>query len=1109
MLTVLLVINVAAKSYSQAGSFNINAKQITLKALFETIKSQSDYRFMYNNDLVDDKQTVSISVTEASIEEVLSTSFRGKKLEYNIIGEKIIIKPAEEQKPAQQQDNEIKGRVTDEEGEPLPGVTITVLGTSRGVITDDDGTYKIEAMPSDRLVFSFIGMESEIIDVGNQETIDVEMEQKTEELEDVTVVAFGQQKKESVISSIETVNTDDLKVPSSNLTTAMAGNIAGIISYQRSGEPGEDNAEFFVRGVTTFGYSKSPLILIDGIELSADDLARLQPDDIASFSIMKDATATALYGARGANGVILVTTKEGKEGKPKMKIRFENSLSQPTRDIEFADNITFMRKHTEAILMRDINGLPRYTEDKIFRTGQGADPLRYPNNNWKEMLTREYTMNQRLNFNVSGGGKVARYYLAASVNQDNGILKEAEKNDFNNNIDLRKYLLRSNINLNITQTTEVGIKFHATFDDYSGPVYGGSEIYRMALYANPVLFPAYYEPDEENRFRDHILYGNYGDGNYLNPYAEMTRGYRERDRSLILSQFELDQDLSFITQGLHAKLIYNTNREARSGISRFYNPYYYELVNPMGEYDLALINPDSGTEYLNYREDEKQVMVNNYYEGRLRYDNSFAEKHGVNGLLVLVARERKVTNPGTLQLSLPYRNLGLSGRFTYDYDTRYFLEFNFGYNGSERFAENERFGFFPSVGLGYFISNEQFFQPLTNTVNKLKLKATYGLVGNDAIGSAQDRFFFLSEVNLNDGSKGGLFGSRYDYSKTGVSISRYENEQIKWEIARKFNFGFELGLFNSINLNVDFFGETRSNILMDRIILASMGLQSGVRANVGEAKNHGIDLSLDYQHRFSNDFWILGRGNFTWATSEMVKYEEPDYSDTPWLSRVGKPLNQTWGYIAERLFVDQAEINNSPEQFGEYLPGDIKYKDVNRDGKISTLDRVPIGYPTVPEIIYGFGFSTGYKKWDLSCFFQGSARSSFWIDQQASAPFRKNAYSSNLLGNTNFLKAYAEDHWSTENQDLYALWPRLSENIVENNNQISTWFMQDGSFLRLKSVEFGYSVPINNLDLFRIYASGTNLLTFSKFKLWDPEMGGNGLGYPIQKVWNIGLQINF
>lgn len=1124
----LCALSISARTYSQQARLSLNVDNASIKSILNEIENQSEFIFFYEDKQLDLNRQVNIKIKDEKLEVILKQLFENSNSQYTILDRQVIIHEKKQNKGSDPesvkmlQDDKplVKGSVFDntQSPQPIPGVSVFVKGSSNGTVTDADGRFSISGNVGDTIQFSFIGYEPNFHvikkSVGN---LFVELREQTLGIEDVTVVAFAKQKKESVLSSIESVNVAELKVPSSNLTTSFAGRMSGMISYQRSGEPGKDNAEFFVRGVTTFGYSKSPLILIDGIEFSATDLARLQPDDIASFSIMKDATATALYGARGANGVILVTTKEGKEGKTKINIRVENSFSQPTQDLEFADNITFMRKHNEAVLMRDPLGIPRYSEEKIIRTENGGDAYLYPNNNWKDMLTKNFAMNQRVNFNVSGGGKIARYYLAASVNQDNGILNQAPKNNFDNNIDFKKYLIRSNVNLNLTQSTEVAIKFHATFDDYSGPVHGGAEIYKMALYANPVLFPAYYEPDADHQFTRHTLYGNYNDGEYLNPYAELTRGYKDSDRSLILTQFELKQDLDMITEGLTAKFTYNTNREASSGVSRYYNPYYYRMGRVKGGYSLEQINPESGTEYLGYREDDKAISINTYYEALLRYSKDFNEKHGVSGLLVFIGKESKYSNPGSLQQSLPYRNLGLSGRFTYSYSSKYFAEFNFGYNGSERFAKNERFGFFPSFGLGYIVSNEEFFGSLKNTFNKLKLKATYGLVGNDAIGDAKDRFFFLSEVNLKNENRGGVFGTRYDYRKDGVSISRYENDQITWEIAKKYNFGVEIGLFNSLDINIDYFGEYRSNILMDRIMLANMGLQAGVRANVGEAKNHGVDMSIDYNHSFNKNLWITARGNFTFARSEMAKYEEPDYSQTPWVSKVGKSLDQNWGYIAERLFVDQSDINNSPTQFGKYLPGDIKYKDVNGDGKLTPLDKVPIGNPKVPEIIYGLGFSVGYKSWDLSCFFQGSALSSFWIDQAKSAPFRQapryndgSFYDSTLArrSNSNMLKAFADDHWTPENQNVYALWPRLSEDVIENNNQTSTWFMQNGAFVRLKSLELGYTIKLKHVDMFRIYASGTNLLTISAFKLWDPEMGGSGIGYPIQKVFNIGVQVN-
>jgi len=853
----------------------------------------------------------------------------------------------------------IRGKITDQQGAPLPGVTITILGTTRGVITDNDGSYSIDVASTDRLVYSFIGLESQIVDVGNQTTINVTMKEKTEELEDVTVVAFAKQKKESVLASIETVKPEELRVPSSNLTTALAGRMSGIISYQRSGEPGQDNAEFFIRGVTTFGYKKDPLILIDGIELSSAELSRLHPDDIAAFSIMKDATATALYGARGANGVILVTTKEGREGKAKVNIRWESSMSQPTKNIELADPITYMKLHNEAVRTRDPLGELPYSPTKVDNTIAGTNPYVYPATDWQNLLLKDYTMNHRLNFNISGGGTVARYYISGGITQDNGILEVPKENDFNNNIDLKKYVIRSNVNINLTKTTEVILRVHGNFDDYRGPIRGGTETYQMIMRSNPVLFPAYYAPDEANKYVQHILFGNFGNGNYINPYAEMVKGYKESSTSMMLAQFELKQDLKFITEGLHFRLLGNTTRDSYFDVQRSYAPFFYYVNsynNRTDEYKLRLLNSDSGREYLDYLEGQKEVASTFYAESALDYDRTFGEDHTVSGLLVGIMRQYLKGNAGDLQRSLPSRNLGLSGRFTYAYQTKYFVEFNFGYNGTERFSANERFGFFPSAGVGWYVSKEKFWEPLLPTFSKLKLKATYGLVGNDAIGSDSDRFFYLSNVNLNDGNRGFKWGADGGYSRNGVSISRYANDKITWETATKTNLGVEVGLFDKIDIEADFFTEYRTNILMDRLSFSTFGLQAATKANVGEASSRGIDASIDVQHNFNKDLWLTARGNFTYAKGIYEKVEEPDYSATPWKSRVGQPITQQWGYIAERLFVDDKEVANSPRQeLGSIvMGGDLKYRDINNDDRISSLDQVPIGFPTTPEIIYGF-----------------------------------------------------------------------------------------------------------------------------------------------------------
>lgn len=1018
----------------------------------------------------------------------------------------------------------VKGTVVDETNQPIPGATILVQNSTRGVVTDEMGKFEITVLPSDKLVISFIGLETKTIPIGDKTTLSIILLPKANELDGVTVVAFAKQKKESVVGAITTVTPKDLKVPSSNLTTALAGRVAGMISYQTSGEPGADNAQFFIRGIGTFGSSakKDPLILIDNLEVSATDLARLQPDDIASFSIMKDATAAALYGSRGANGVILVTTKEGAEGKAKLSIRFETSMSQPTRQVKLADPVTYMRMHNEATLARTPDNPLPYSEEKIANTAAGKNPMVYPAVDWQDILFKNFAVNERLNFNLSGGGKVARYYVSGTYNQDNGILKENGKNNFNSNIKLANYALRSNININVTPTTEMIVRLSGQFDDYTGPLDGGQRVYLETMNANPALFPAEYLPDRANQRAEQILFGNYTGGTYLNPYANMVKGYKEYANSTMMAQFEVKQKLDFFTKGLELRAMFNTQRYSYFENKRAYTPYYYMLDVYDKENDIyTLKSLNEGDLSLGYDPSYKTVSSSIYMEAAANYNRTFDEKHDVGGLLVYTLQNKRTGNESDLQKSLPHRNMGLAGRFTYGFDSRYFMEFNFGLNGSERFAKKERWGFFPSIGLGWMISNEAFWpESMQRIMPKLKVRGSYGLVGNDAIGSDDDRFYYLSSVHLNNGDRGATFGNSFGYTRPGYSVSRYANEDISWEISYKTNFAVEMNLFHDLDIQVEWFREKRTNILMDRAMIPeSMGLQATPKANVGEAKSWGSELELKYTKNFSNGMWVQGTGTFTYATNEYSYYEEAPRPETPWLNHKGEKINATWGYLAERLFIDEYDIKNSPTQnWGgsqTVLPGDIKYKDINGDGKIDSQDWVTAGWPSVPEIIYGFGFSAGYKGFDISCFFQGSAHSTFRFHTGGTSyddgistlhPF--------VGGQTALMQAIADDHWTEENQNPYAFWPRLSTEIESNNSQGSTWWMRNGAFLRLKSAEIGYSLPkevcrklyLSNL---RVYLSGTNLLTFSKFKLWDVEMGGNGLGYPIQKVYNVGVQLDF
>ena len=1047
----------------------------------------------------------------------------------------------------------VSGSVLDSLERALEGVSVKSKKTAgRETRTDQNGRFILELEErDDNLIFSFVGYRTEEVQIPEDgKELMVHLVESGEGIEEVVVTAFGQrQRREAVVGSVASVKPGELRIPASNLTNAMAGQIAGVIGFQRSSQPGQDNSQFFIRGVTTFGYRQQPLILIDNVELSTDDLARLNVDDIESFVILKDANATALYGARGANGVILVTTKEGKEGKASINFRTELSSSQSNRTLDLIEPIEYMRLYNEASLTRDPELPLPFSPTKIRNTqatingDPDSNPYIYPAVDWLDMLFKKRAMTQRNNLSVSGGGNVARYYVAGTYNQDFGVLKTDPRNNNDNSLNFKNYQLRSNVNVNLTKTTELVVRLSGNFNEYQGPITVdgsfASDLYNVAMHTSPVLFPAYYEPDEATLNAKHILFGNNGTAGgtasnqilYNNPYAQMLRGQKRYSQSRMSAQLELNQNFNFITEGLKFRSLFNTNRYSYFDSQLAYSPFYYNINTydeGTGAYSLLWLNPQPtgynvATEYLNYSRNEPNANTFVYLQTALDYNKTLGTDHTISSTLIGTLQQTVYSSASDLHNSLPYRNIGLAGRLTYSFKNKYFTEFNFGYNGSERFSKEHRFGFFPTIGASWVISNEDFWNS-EGWVNKLKIRGSHGLVGNDAIGS--QRFFYLSNVELANGPHWAQFGINNNYERKGVEIKSYENRNIRWETSRMSNIGVEATLFEKLNIIAEVYKNHRYDILRERFIPSSEGLEASVSTNLGEVDSKGIDLSADYSKSFGNGLWASFRGNFTFSTNRYTYIEEPNFAEE-WRHFIGQPLNRQYGFIAERLFVDEEEVRNSPRQIMSVqddwentiqgiLPqgGDIKYRDMNGDGRIDDLDMVFMGYPTVPEVVYGFGFSTGYKGFDLSAFFQGQTRVSLFIDPWKVSPFVQSP-EQYIYGNTQVLQAFAESHWSEENQDMYAQYPRMGVNVpsIANNLQPSTWWMRDGSFIRLKSLEIGYSLPQHVSDRLklkncRIYFNGLNLFTFSPFKLWDPEQGGNGFAYPIQKVFNVGLNVN-
>lgn len=1118
VLLLTAMLHVTAGVHAQ--KVTLNKKNATLLEVLRAIRKQTGAHFVGDRQMLQSTGGINININNSSLDAALGACLDDLPFSYTIIDKTIVIKEKESpivpviNAPVADTSITITGKVSDSLGTALPGVSVILKSDpKKGVQTDANGRYTFK-VPSKGgiLVFSFIGYEKKEVPLDGKNVKNVVLSSSDSQLGEVAVVAFGTQKKTSMVGSVTTINPKELKGPTSNMTTMLAGRISGVIAYQRSGEPGKDNAEFFIRGVTSFGTGKvNPLILIDGMESSTADLARIQPDDVAGFSILKDATASSLYGARGANGVVLVSTKSGTKGKTKFTFRVENSMSSNTRNFKLADNITYMNLANEASITRDPLVPVPYPQSKIDRTAAGADPLLYPDNNWMKLMFKENTSNQRFNLNLNGGNDRAQYYIAGTYNIDNGILKTISGSNFNSNVRSNNYEIRSNVNIKLTPTTDAVIRTSGRFSDYNGPIGGGGNVFKQVMWSNPVAFPILFP---QNMLPDvkHPLFGNArkNTGLYSNPFANVVSGFQQESNSTLIAQIELKQDLKFFTPGLSARLMTYTKRYSSFDMSRKYNPFFYAVsVDPEeGARGLSLLNEGSATEYLGFYPGDKSLNTYTYLEAAVNYNKVIKEKHEITGMLITIMSNSINPNVRDLQSSLPHRNQGVSGRLTYNFQSRYMAEFNFGYNGSERFHTTHRYGFFPSIGAAWNISKEQFWEPVKNTISNLKMRGTYGLVGNDQIGNDWDRFFYLSNVNMSDWGKAYTFGENFNQRKPGISVSRYENKDITWEKAYKANVGLEIGLFNDVNIEVDIFKERRTNILMTRnFVPSTMGLSAPIQANVGIAEGKGMDMSLDYKKSFNKDVWLTVRGNFTYATSKVIAKEEPDYpAHLRYLSGLGLSVSQITGLIAERYFIDEHEVANSPKQnYGKYMAGDIKYRDMNGDGQITDQDKVPIGYPLMPEIIYGFGFSFGFHAFDISAFFQGSARSSLFISPGEITPF---------INENGLLNVVANDHWSENNRDLYAFWPRLSAQPVENNLKTSTWWMRDGAFLRLKTLELGYNMPVRQMEKLRlttcrIYLSGMNLFAISKFKMWDVEMGGNGLNYPVQRVINAGISLGF
>ncbi len=1004
-----------------------------------------------------------------------------------------------------QQKVEVTGIVTDEYNEPLVGVNITVSDVpGLGTITDLEGNYRIAVEDYRKLIFSYIGFETVEILVRNLRVINVVMKESTTQLiDELVVTGIGSQRKLTVTGAVTTVNVNELKsAPTASIVNTLAGRVPGIMAMQTSGQPGKNFSEFWIRGISTFGANTSAYVLVDGFER---DLNEISIEDIESFSVLKDASATAIYGAKGANGVILITTKHGKPGKINIDAKVETSYNTRTITPEFVDGFTYANLINEARVTR--NNEPIYQPEELEILRLGLDPDLYPNVNWMDKLLKDGALSYRANVNMSGGGATARYYASAGYYEEQGMYytDETLRKDYNTNANYKRYNYRLNTDINITESTLLKLGVSGSLQKRNSPGLGDAWVWDELFGYSPIRTPIFYS----NGYVPAI-----GGGNQTNPWVTATQtGFNENWENNIQTNITLEQDFNFLIEGLRftGKFGYDTNNT--SNILRRKWPEQWRAErsrNSNGEIVFTKISDPREM----YQESSSGGNRREFLDLMLNYDRKILDHNiGADTKYTQDAFIYTVNLGDDIKNGVSKRNQAIAGRVRYNWKYRYFADFNFGYTGSENFAIGHQFGFFPAYSIAWNVAEESFIKDNLPWMNMFKIRFSHGKVGNDNLGN--ERFPYLYTIS---GGASGYQWAEYGNSKSygGMYYSQVASPYVTWEVATKNDLGTDISLFHdSFQLTVDYFDEKREGIYMARNFLPLIvGLESTPRANVGAVRSRGFDGHFTYNYRVG-EVNLTARGNMTYSKNEVLERDEEN-NVYPYQMEKGYRVGQTKGLIALGLFEDYDDIRNSPtQQFGTYQPGDIKYKDVNGDGVINDGDRVAIGSTRRPNLIYGIGLSAQWKGIDVNVHFQGAGKSNFFIYGKTVYAFSEGEWGNVLKGLVNenrWISADISGNPATENPN--APYPRLSFGGNGNNFRESTYWLRDGSYVRLKTVDIGYTIPKNivnrvRLNNLRIFMVGSNLLTWAPFKLWDPEMANSrGEDYPMTKSITLGLSVN-
>ena len=1040
----------------------------------------------------------------------------------------------------------VTGTVTDQDGITMPAVSIMVKGGGTGQITDADGKFAIEVPYSDAtLVFSFIGFQPQEIPLRGQTTLNVALSEDVKALSDVVVVGYSTQRKETLLGSLASMTTKDLvQSPTANINNALAGRLPGLMVNQfGGGEPGVDRADLYVRGMGTYG-NKSPIIIVDGVER---EMSFLSGDEIETFTILKDAAATAQYGVRGANGVIVVTTKRGK-AQEKATVNFKASvgINQPAKFPQYLGSADYATLYNEAALNDytgdDPSSLPLFDAQTIenFRRAKGdnSDGLGY---NWDYFdYAFQPGVQQDYNLSVRGGSDKARYYVSANYYNQGGNYTHTELEKFSTQAVFKRYNFRSNIDIDVTDKFYVRLDLGARITDRNAP---GTTAGRVVELANtlppylPIVLPANDEPANEKYIQNNPEGMLFGDRLFrYNILGELSRtGFLNEKKTYLDGNFALGYDLDFITEGLKIEGSFAYDAQEGRWINRKLDTYSegyrtfpsYATFMPKDGSDVLKNDPNYAGEYqTGNKYDVDQTIGNNiehnaaeskvYYQAKLNYNRTFASVHEVSGLLLF---NRSIRN---YDADVDYRYQGLTGRATYYYDSRYLFEFNFGYNGSENFAKDYRYGFFPAVSVGWVITNEAFMKSTGKWLNNLKIRGSYGLVGSDNLPSG--RWHYLQFFEGGDGYR---LGENFSPSYSGRCEAALANPTLSWETARKANIGLDLSvLSNRLGLTIDVFHEYRYNIFTELNDGTKIGFpdivgKSAPLINSGEVENRGLDFEISWGDRIGKDFKYYAKLNFAFARNKIVFMNEISYDEfesQAYRAGTGRRIDEHFVYQFDHFIKDQAEaaqLNESKYQsiWGEMKPGDAVYKDLNGDGVISDYgDRTYAGNPRTPEIHFGIPLGFQYKGVDFSVLFQGAANASVLLNGAAVWDFP--LLESDKMGK---VKPMHLNRWTPETAET-ATYPALSLlDRTVNKNPNSSLFLYDAKYLRLKNMEIGYTLPSKwvgklGLQQIRIYAQGLNLFTWDGLDEVDidPETReGSGNWYPVQKVYNFGVDITF